>query len=129
MTTTSTAPRRQSTPPLPRHASLRGRIPRLSPAPQHRAFLWSLPGLSALLLLTAITAVQLRFANRVFAGVRVAGVDLSELTREQAAARLQEQLTPFQGPTILSATRTGLAACGRRPGPAGGCTGHSAIAL
>jgi vancomycin resistance protein YoaR len=58
-------------------------------------------GLSVLLLLTGITAVQLRFANRVFAGVRVAGVDLSELTRDQAAARLQEQLTPYQGPTIL----------------------------
>ena len=100
MTTTSTAPRRQSTPPLPRHASLRGRIP-----PRRRPsivlFFGLCLGLSALLLLTAITAVQLRFANRVFAGVRVAGVDLSELTREQAAARLQEQLTPFQGPTIL----------------------------
>ncbi|MGB3220301.1 MAG: peptidoglycan binding domain-containing protein, partial [Anaerolineae bacterium] len=100
MTTTSTAPRRQSTPPLPRHASLRGRMP-----PRRRPsivlFFGLCLGLSALLLLTAITAVQLRFANRVFAGVRVAGVDLSELTREQAAARLQEQLTPFQGPTIL----------------------------
>ncbi|MBK9613892.1 hypothetical protein [Candidatus Amarobacter glycogenicus] len=53
-------------------------------------------GLSALLL-TAITAVQLRFANRVFAGVRVAGVDLSELARGAGAPRLQEQLTPFRG--------------------------------
>ncbi len=101
MTTTSTAPRRQSTPPLPRRrASLRGRIP-----PRRRPsivlFFGLCLGLSALLLLTAITAVQLRFANRIFAGVRVAGVDLSELTREQAAARLQEQLSLFQGPTIF----------------------------
>ena len=98
MTTTSTAPKRQVIPP--RRASSARRF-----APRRRPSLLLLMGLVLalilLLLLTALTAVQLRFANRIFAGVRVAGVDLSELTRAQAAARLQEQLPLFQGPTIL----------------------------
>lgn len=58
-------------------------------------------GLSVLLLVTAVTAVQLRFANRVFYGVQVQGVDLSELTLDQAAARLEHELTPYPGPTIM----------------------------
>lgn len=90
--------------PTPRAAVHRVARPR--PLPQHRRpgvalFFGLCLGLIVLLLLTGITAIQLRFANRVFPGVRVAGVDLSELTRAQAAARVQEQLTPYQGPTIF----------------------------
>lgn len=56
------------------------------PLPQHRRpgvalFFGLCLGLIVLLLLTGITAIQLRFANRVFPGGCVwPGVDLSELT-------------------------------------------------
>lgn len=98
--------------PLAPHAAARN-VAR--PLPQRRRasaafFLGLCLGLIVLLLLTGITAIQLRFANRVFPGVRVAGVDLSELTRAQAAARLQEQLTPYQGPRsfCVLASKPGL---------------------
>ncbi len=58
-------------------------------------------GLVILVLVTAVTAIQLRFANRVFYGVQVQGIDLSELTVEQAAARLAHELTPYPGPSIM----------------------------
>lgn len=58
-------------------------------------------GLLALVLVTTVTAFQLRFANRVFYGVQVQGIDLSELTQDQAAARLEHELSPYPGPTIM----------------------------
>lgn len=58
-------------------------------------------GLLLLLAISGVTALQLRYAGRIYPGVRVAGVELNELTRSQAAARLQERLMPYQGPDIL----------------------------
>lgn len=86
-------------------AQPRNRQPQAVARPRRRrslvVLLLLMLGLAALLLVTAVTAFQLRFANRVFYGVRVQGIDLGELTLDQAAARLEHELTPYPGPTIM----------------------------
>ncbi len=86
-------------------AQPRTRGPHAVVRPRRRRSPWLLLllilGLAVLALVTAVTAFQLRFANRVFYGVRVQGIDLSELTLDQAAARLEHELTPYPGPTIM----------------------------
>ncbi len=68
----------------------------------------------------ALLAYQGQYADRVYPGVEVAGVDVSGLTRQAATARLQEKLGGYaNGSVVLSIdgteTRIPYAALGRRP--------------
>ncbi len=57
-------------------------------------------GLLALAAVAAVTAYQWRYSDRVFPGVRVAGIPLDDLTLDEAVAAIQDGLTPYPAPPI-----------------------------
>ena len=57
-------------------------------------------GLLTLAVVSAVAAFQWRYTDRVFPGVRVAGISLEGLTLDEAAALIQNDLTPYPAPPI-----------------------------
>lgn len=58
-------------------------------------------GLLALAAVVAVTAYQWRYSDRVFPGVRVAGIPLDDLTLDEAAAVIRDGLTPYPAPPVV----------------------------
>lgn len=57
-------------------------------------------GLVALIAVGALAAYELRYNERVYEGVSVAGIPLGGLTQAEAARTIADQLTPFPGAAI-----------------------------
>lgn len=57
-------------------------------------------GLLALAAVAVVTAYQWRYSDRVFPGVRVAGIPLDDLTLDEAAVAIRDGLTPYPAPPI-----------------------------
>ncbi len=58
-------------------------------------------GLLVLAAVAAVTAYQWHYSDRVFPGVRVAGIPLDDLTLDGAAAAIRDGLTPYPAPPII----------------------------
>ena len=57
-------------------------------------------GVLALAAVAALTLHELRYGNRVYEGVEVAGIPLGGLTIDEAADAIRDGLTPYPGQTI-----------------------------
>jgi hypothetical protein len=57
-------------------------------------------GVLVLAAVAALTLHELRYGNRVYEGVEVAGIALGGLTVDEAADAIRDGLTPFPGETI-----------------------------
>ncbi len=57
-------------------------------------------GVMALAAVAVLTVHELRYDNRVYEGVRVAGIPLGGLTFDEAADAIRDGLTPYPGQTI-----------------------------
>lgn len=57
-------------------------------------------GLLTLTAVSALTAYQWRYSDRIFPGVRVAGIALGDLTLDEATAAIQDGLTPYPAPPV-----------------------------
>lgn len=82
---------------------------RLSAEQQRRVAYGLVAGLAALLVLMLILAVGYtgRYAGRVYRGVSVAGVAVGGLSREEAVARLDEQVVGWAGAPVAARTADG----------------------
>jgi vancomycin resistance protein YoaR len=58
-------------------------------------------GVLTLAAVAVLTRHELRYGDRVYEGVRVAGIPLGGLTMDEAAAVIRDGLTPYPGQTIL----------------------------
>ena len=63
-------------------------------------FLLLVVGLIALTAVGAVAVYEFRYADRVYEGVRVAGIPLGGLTLEEATTAIHDGLTPYPGPPI-----------------------------
>jgi vancomycin resistance protein YoaR len=57
-------------------------------------------GLFVLVVLAGVLAYQYRYADRVYEGVRVAGIPLGGMSLEEATASIRDGLTPYPGNPI-----------------------------
>jgi vancomycin resistance protein YoaR len=58
-------------------------------------------GVLALAAVATLTVHELRYGDRIYEGVRVAGIPLGGLTIDEAADTIRDGLTPFPGQTIM----------------------------